>query len=276
MKKLPLYLTFLLITLYSCKKSNSGNSTPPPAYYLSSAVALSPVYRIVDSFYYDTLNRIDTFSQSIYDSGSTQSNSWYIQFIYQGNNTWPSWYNSFDPQLGGFGDYHLLSYDADNRITKDTSLSGSGYVAYFSYPDNNIATTILPEGTPDDNLIDTLYLSNGNVSEQADYESAIPGQPDALTGVADFTDASNANPAYHASISNSIGPLLYQYTLASSSGFLDFTSRNARKQINTTDPLLSYDVSPLNYSLTTDDKGRLAKMTSGSGSTGSTIIFSYY
>jgi hypothetical protein len=276
MKTVPFYLALVVCILYSCKKSNSGNSTPQPAYYLSSAVALSPQYRIVDSFYYDTLHRIDTISQSIYDSGSTSFNSWYIQFVYQGTSAWPSWYYSFDPQLGAYGDYHLLSYDPDNRITKDTSLSGSGYVAWFSYPDGNIITAIYPEGTPLNNSIDTLYLSNGNVTRQADYLAEIPGQPDALLGAAGYTTASAANPAYHDSISGSIGPLLFAFTLKRNSAFLDFTSKNARQQINTSDPLLPYDVRTLDYTLTTDSKGRLAKMTSGAGSTGSTIIFSYY
>ena len=276
MKKLPLYPAFILLCVYSCKKSNSGDSAPPPAYYLSSAVALSPQQRIVDSFYYDTLHRIDTLSQSFYDtsSGSPVFNTWMVQLIYQGTNAWPSWYNYYDIPLGDFGDYHLLSYDADDRITKDTSLSGSDYVTYFSYPNNNIAATTFYEGTPDNNLIDTLYVGNGNINGEVVYLSDIPGQPDVRQGDVHFTDASTANPAYHAAISNSIGPLLFNLTLNSNGDFVDFISKNAWQRIDGTESSPPSNVS-LTYTLITDNKGRLAKMTAGPGSTAS-ISFSYY
>ncbi|HET6254358.1 MAG TPA: hypothetical protein VFE32_09800 [Puia sp.] len=267
MKKLPFYLPFVLFFLYSCKKSNSGGGTPPTPYYLSSAVALSPQQRIVDSFHYDTLNRIDTFTQSIYDttSGSPMFNTWMVQFAYQGADTRPSWYNYYDQPLGGYGDYHLLSYDTDDRIAKDTSLSGSGYVTYFSYPNNNIAATTFYEGTPDNNLIDTLYVGSGNIDREAVYFSDIPGQPDVQEANVHFTDASTANPAYHAAISNSIGPLLFNLTFNGNGDFVDFISKNAFN-----------GAAGINYTLSTDSKGRLAKMAASVGGTSGTIVFTYY
>jgi hypothetical protein len=277
MKLSTLIVLSTLALFWSCKKSNSGNGTPAPAYYLSSAVALSPQQRIVDSFYYDTLHRIDTFTQSIYDtsSGSPVFNTWMVQFLYQGTNTWPSWYNYYDIPLGGFGDYHLLSYDANDRITKDTSLSGSGYVTYFSYPTNNIAATTLYEGTADNNLIDTLYTRNSNISGEVVYLSDIPGQPDVLQGDVHFTDASTANPAFHAPISNSIGPLLFNLTANSNGDFVDFISKNAWQRIAGTEGSPPSNVA-VTYTLITDSKGRLAKMTAGSGTSAGTITLSYY
>jgi hypothetical protein len=277
MKLSTLILLSTLALFCSCKKGNSSGSTPPPVYYLSSVVASSPQQRIVDSFYYDTLHRIDTFTQSFYDtsSGSPVFNTWMVQFLYQGPNTWPSWYNYYDIPLGGFGDYHLLSYDANDRITKDTSLSGSGYVTYFSYPNNNIAATTLYEGTADDNLIDTLYISNSNIGGEVVYLSNIPGQPDVLQGDVHFTNTSTANPAYHAPISNSIGPLLFNLTVNSNGDFVDFISKNAWQRISGTEGSPPSDVA-LTYTLITDSKGRLAKMTAGSGTSAGTITFSYY
>jgi hypothetical protein len=276
-KALPLYLAIGVMFLNSCKKSNSGNSTPPTPYYLSSVVAISPQQRIVDSFYYDTLHRVDTFTQVIYDttSGSPMFNTWTAQFLYQDANPSPSWYNYYDVPLGGYGDYHLLSYDASNRITKDTSLSGSGYVTYFSYPNNNIAATTLFEGTADDNQIDTLYMRNGNISQEVVYSPDIPGEPDELQGDVFFTDVSTANPAYHAAISGSIGPLLFNLTLNNGADFVDFISKNAWQQITGTEISSPTNVL-LSYTLSTDSKGRLAKMTAGSGASTGTIQFSYY
>jgi hypothetical protein len=278
MKKLPYYLPLFLIILYSCKKSNPGGSTPPSPYYLSSAVASTTQRRIVDSFYYDTLHRVDTFTQTIYDttSGTPVFNTWTIQFLYQDNNTQPSWYNYYDLPLGGFGDYHLLSYDANNRIAKDTSLSGSGEVTYYSYPNGNIATTILPEGTPENNFMDTMYISSGNISKEVLWISEIPGQPDAFAGDADFTYASYANPGYHAAFSNTIGPLLSGYTLSNDASIVDFTSKNAMQTENGTETFAPLNIPILNYTLTPDNKGRVAEMTSGTGASGATIAFSYY
>ena len=277
MKKFPLYLVVLLVALNSCKKSNSGNTTPPSNYYLSSVVAVSPQQRIVDSFYYDSLHRIDTFSQTTYDttSGSPAFNTWTVQFLYQGSNDFPSWYNFYDQPLGGYGDYHLLSYDGNDRISKDTSLSGSGFVTYFAYPGGNIASTTLFEGTQADNQIDTLFISNANISREVIYSPDVPGQPDLLQGDVHFTDASTANPAYHAAMSNSIGPLLFNLSLNNGADFVDFLSRNAFQQIAGTESSSPGTVS-LSYSLSTDSKGRLATMTSSFGGSTGTITYHYY
>ncbi len=276
MKTLPLCLALGLLFLNSCKKSNSGKGASATPYYLSSVVAVSLHRRFVDSFYYDTLHRVDTFTQVIYDttSGTPMFNTWTVQFLYQdANTTAPSWYNFYDAPLGGYGDYHLLSYDGSDRITKDTSLSGSGYVTYYSYPSNNLAATTLFEGTPDNNVIDTLYLFNGDVGKEVDYSSVIPGQPDQFVGEISSSYESIANPAYHAAISGSIGPLLNNLAFNNGADFVDFISKDSRIQSEGDETSSSAPV-VVNFTLTTDSKGRLAKMTAGSGA--STILFSYY
>ena len=276
MKKLPLYLALLLITLYSCKKSNSGNSgSPPSSYYLSSVVSYG-TQRIVDSFYYDSLHRIDAFIQYIYDTttGTPQFNTWTAQFIYDGTNTYPSYYNLYDPLLGNYGDYHLLSYDPDVRIIKDTSLSGSGYVVYYSYPGNNITYDIEFEGTPQDNLIDTFYMTNGNAGTEASYLSNIPGQPDMLEYDIRLTYQSIANPGYHQAMTNSIGPLLTTLELNADASILDFISENVSNHQAGTEGSPPVYVS-LDYSLQTDNKGRLSQISSSDG-TGTYLAKFYY
>jgi hypothetical protein len=263
--------------LYSCKKSNSGNNgSNPPSYYLSSVVNYGTLQRIVDSFYYDSLNRIDTFTQYIYDttSGTPKFNTWTAQFIYDGTNTYPSYYNLYDPPLGNYGDYHLLSYDPDVRIIKDTSLSGSGYVVYYSYPGNNIGYEIEFEGTAQNNLIDTFYLANGNVSAEASYLSNIPGQPDQQQYSVQNAYASVANPGYHKAMTNSIGPLLTTIELNGYGSFMDFISKNALDHLSGIENVGQY-VS-LDYDLLTDNKDRLSQVTSSLGAGIYLLKYYYY
>lgn len=204
-----------------------------------------------------------------------QYNTFTAQFIYQSATAYPSGYNYYDVPLGNYGDYHILSYDPDNRIIKDTSLSGSGYVTWYSYPNNNIAATVLFEGTAENNQIDTLFLTNGNISGAAYYTSDIPGQPDQQQADVRYSYAPTANPAYHATISNSIGPLLTTLDVDGFGGFVDFISKNAYRQVvgvqQTTPLSFSYT-----YNLTTDSKGRLSTYTGNASGSSATIVFSYY
>jgi hypothetical protein len=279
MKKYPLSLSLsalILILIFSCKKSNSGGSSSAATSYLSAVVSYSPQQKIVDSFYYDSTHQLDTFTQTIYDttSGSPLYNSYTIQFIYQSPNTYPSYYNLYDVTYGNYGDYHLLSYDGQGRISRDTSLSGSGYVTYYSYPNNNIAAADLFEGTVQDNLIDTFYLTNGNISAETVYLSEIPGQPDQQQGYAQLTYSSTANPGYHAAVTSTIGPLLNNITVTNNGGFVDFLSKNVVQQETGTEssfpPTFSFS-----YTQTLDSKSRLSELAGPTAAAGS-IVFSYY
>ena len=279
MKKYPIYLCPIIVLLIiSCKKSNSGgNSNEAAASYVSSAISTSSQQQIIDSFRYDSTHRLDSFMITIYDttSGYAQFNSQILQFIYIGSNTYPSYYNEYDSALGNIsGDYHLLSYDAQNRITKDTSLSGSGYVAYYSYPGNNLASTVLWEGTLQDNLMDTLYMANGNMASEVVYDSEIPGQPDVLQGDINFSYASTANPCYHQATSNSIGPLLFIASVNGNGDFVEFNSKNAYEGASGTQQ--GTQIVAFKYTLSNDSKGRLSRVTgSAAGATG-TIVYNYY
>lgn len=279
MKKYPISLAILILFLtFSCKKTNSGggsSSSDPNSTYLSSVISSSPQQKLVDSFSYDSLHRLIQFSQYDYDStsGSPMYNSSTVNFTYQDNATSPTRYVYADTLLGSYDDIHILSYDAQGRIAKDTSYSGSGFVTYYSYPNNNPAATVLFEGTPDDNQIDTLFLTNGNVGSEHIYTSNIPGQPDVLDGNVQYGFSSTANPAYHASITNSIGPLLSILEIDGFGGFVDFISKNAVNKLSG----IAGGLPPgtvLNYTLTNDTKGRLSKMTFVGAAGG--IVFNYY
>lgn len=269
--------TIILLLIISCKKSNSGNNSTASAYYVSSAISTTPQQQIIDSFRYDSTHRLDSFMITVYDttSGNPQYNNMTLQFIYEGSNTYPSYYYLYDAALGNSaGDYHLLSYDAHNRISKDTSLSGSGYVAYDTYPGNNLASTVLWEGTLQDNLIDTLYMAGGNMSSEVVYDSEIPGQPDVQQGDIHFSFASTANPCYHETIANSIGPLLFIASVNGQGDFVEFNSKNAYEAATGTQqggPNVSFK-----YTLVNDSKGRLSRVTGVAAGVSGTIIYNYY
>jgi len=274
MKKLPLYLSIVLIFLCSCKKNNSGSSTPSD-YYLSSVVASQLGTRIVDSFYYDTLHRINTFIQSIYDTpiigqGAPYVSTWNVQFIYQGSNAWPSSYTYYQSSPGYYSGYHLLSDDSANRIIKDTCLNGTGNVFYFSYPNNEIVITA-GEIASFGGYTNTLFISNGNISQEASYTPSVPS----TTLPANFFYAPVANPGYHPLISDYIGPLLN--ILNTSSGMIvDFISKNAWQGSSQSEGP-SGPVSTTSYTLETDNKGRLVKMMLTSFPvTWNTVLFNYY
>ncbi len=111
-------------------------------------------------------------------------------------------------------------------------LSGSGFVVYFSYPNGNIATTVLFDGTPQNNQIDTLFISNGNISAAHIYFPNDAGTADSLEAAVKFGYSSNNNPAYHAAISASIGPLLYILQFDGYGGALDPISQKALNSVS--------------------------------------------
>jgi len=268
-----------LFLAFSCKKSNSGNNSPVAASsYVSSVVFYASLQKTVDSFYYDSTHLLDTFTQTTYDTSGTNYfyDSYTVRFIYQSPNTFPSYYYMYDVTKGNYGDYHLLSYDGQGRISKDTSLSGSGYVTYYSYPNNNIAAIDLPEGNVQDNTMDTFYITNENVSSYAIYASVIPNQPDIQQIYAQNIYTSVANPVYHTAITSTIGPLLNNIEYTNGVAFMDFLSKNAIDQVSGLNDNSSLPDFSFGYTQTLDNKGRLSKLTESPGSNAGNYVFSYY
>ena len=274
MKKwLPLLLPALWVV--SCKKSGSSNNNRNNNAWLSSVVSLQPQTRVIDSFYYDSSHRITRFSQYQYDSsqGSPTFGAWTVQFAYPAGTT--SQPTSYLYVLGSSADIHVLSYDAQGRISRDTSVSGTGYVARYSYPGGNIATTVLFDGTPMNNQIDTMFLSGGNVTSLRIYYPNTAGSADSLAGEVNFGFTSLTNPAYHTDMTNSIGPLLYILQLDGFGSSVDPISQHAFNSVGGTGSGLPPGVS-LKYNQTTDSQGRLIKLSSSLGPVAGSISFTYY
>lgn len=277
MKKWLLILLFpSLLWIASCKKSGSSNNTTNNNNaWLSSVVSLQPQTRVIDSFYYDGSYRITGFAQWQYDSsqGLPTFGEWMVQFAYPaGTSSQPS---SYLYVIGSSTDVHALTYDAQGRISSDTSISGSGYGAHYSYPNGNIATTVVFNGIPADNQIDTLFLSSGNVTSLRIYYPNRAGTADSLEGAVNFGFTSLANPGYHASITNSIGPLLYILQLDGYGSSVDPISQHAFNTISGTGSGLPAGVT-LKYNQTTDSQGRLTELSSPLGPVAGSISFTYY
>jgi hypothetical protein len=227
----------------------------------------------VDSFDYDSSHRITQFIQNKYDTttGTPELTVASTQFSLAAGTNPPTGYVY---SINGNAVVHTLTYDNQNRIIKDTC-PVTGYVAIYSYPNGNIATTVLFNGTAMDNQIDTLYISGGNVATADTWQPNDAGTADSLQGVLKFGYSGLANPMYHSAITNSIGPLLYILTVEGLSGGMDPISQKASNSLSGQIDGLPQGVT-INFSQTTDSKGRLSVLSASVFGIGETVLFNYY
>ncbi|HVS97520.1 MAG TPA: hypothetical protein VHE54_13595 [Puia sp.] len=277
MKKwLPILLIPGVFWAVSCKKGGSSNNgNPNNTAYLSSVVSIQPQTRVIDSFYYDSAHRLARFTQYEYDSsqGYPVAGAWSAYFAYPaGNGAAPS---SYLYAAGSIADLHALAYDTQGRISKDTSLSGTGYVATYTYPGGNLATTVLFDGTRMNNQIDTLFLDGGNVTNLRIYYPNDAGTADSLEGNVNFGFTSLTNPAYHQAMTNAIGPLIYILQLDGFGSSVDPVSQHAFNSVSGVGSGLPPGIS-LKYNQKTDSQGRIIELSSSLGPVAGSITFTYY
>jgi YD repeat-containing protein len=273
-----LLLSFVLAALLivSCKKGNSSGNSGSNSSYLSSVTVVTPQKVVIDSFAYDSSHRLASFIQTTFDttSGSPVTGSWSAVFALSAGSSAPP--QTYTNNLTGVTETHQLIYDGQGRIIKDTSLGGSGWVIYFSYPNSNINITALYDGTVANSIADTMTISNGNIGTAQYYAPNNFGTADSLEGVLKFGFSSISNPAYHATLTGSIGPLMQILAFSGFGGGLDAISQKA---FNSEDVVLSDGVPPnttIPFTLTTDSQGRLSTQSAGFGGVGITITYRYY
>ncbi|HTB53595.1 MAG TPA: hypothetical protein VK718_12565 [Ferruginibacter sp.] len=264
-KAVILFLTSIII--FSCSKKSpadpTGAHTPVVAPDLSSVTLALTGLAIKDSFEYDTANHLARLLQYEYDSidfPGPVADSEVVTFIITGNGL-PSSYHFTHQSVNSI---HQLFYNSQNQIIKDTS-SPSGYVAYYTYHNNNVTANILFDGTTTDSRIDSLYFSNEEQDSTHVYVSSSDGTADSLITDQLYSFSSYANPAYYPAISTTLGPLLYAITQ-------DFTGEdfgNINTPItdfnskNTVDAVSHYAAFLVTASLSTilDSKGRVSLIT---------------
>jgi hypothetical protein len=263
---------FVIIFATSCSKTSKSGNLNAPVFYLSSATTYSPGTTVVDSFSYDSSNHVTQFSQFEYDTvgGTPAVKTWSAVFATTGTATPPP---SYTYTSNGSSQTHSLSYDGQSRITKDTCTS-TGYVAYYSYANGNIATTVLVNGSASNNEIDTIFVSNGNASAVHTYMSNSTGTADSLVGALNFGFSTTANPLYHSALTTSMGPLLYILQVENYGGSLDPISVNAFNSVSGT--LDGFSGVTLNFSLINDAESRLNVISASLLGDYEIIYFKYY
>jgi YD repeat-containing protein len=276
MQKLSLCLTIgLLFFIYSCKKSNSSSNSSNANSWLSSVTDYSPQQSIVDSFSYDSSHRIASFMQFEFDStgGYPIYGNWSAIFaLPAGSSAAPT---SYTNDLTGTLETHELSYDAQGRITRDSSLGSSGWVIYFGYPNGNIAINAYYDGTIANSILDTLFMSNGNIASVHAYGPNNAGTADSLEGSVKYGFSGISNPGYHSTLTSTIGPLIYILQISGYGGFFDNISEKVLNSISGPVGGSSIDVT-IPYTLTTDSQGRLSRQTASYGGSTASIVYRYY
>jgi hypothetical protein len=277
MRKLPLFLTALLVIfIYSCKKSSSSNNNSANSNaWLSSVTSWSSPTSVVDSFAYDSTHRVASYTQLEFDTstGTPYAYTWSAVFSLAAGGSAPP--SSYTNNLTGTSELHQLTYDAQGRILKDSSLGSSGWVIYFSYPANAIAITALYDGTIANSIVDTLFLSGGNIANTHIYAPNNAGTADSLEGTLKFGFSGVSNPAYHSAVTSSVGPLLYILAISGFGGNYDAISQKAFNSVSGVGDGLPSGVT-FNYTLSTDTQGRLSGQSINVAGSESTISYRYY
>lgn len=272
-----------MILAASCVKSTSPTvsgpetTNPPNSSYLSSIKNNTPLATLVDSFTYDNSNRltkitiIPTNSSNSHLSGEST-----VTFSYSGSNTTPVSYIINNPNQSTSS--HQLNYDGQNRITKDSTLDGTGLVTYWSYSNGNIVSAT--KSGSSEQMIDTLFFTNGNVTANHSYIANNAGTADTMLSSSQYTYTTIVNPCYHQAIASTFGPLLN--SLVIDGGFTDFVSGYAKSTAtNSGFPGLQGlppAQSTQTFDWTTDSKGRasILKVTDSQIGTIGNLTFTYY
>src|SRR5205814_2279561 len=86
-------------------------------------------------------------------------------FNFPSNSTLPdSYLYSYND---GVADLHSLTFDGQGRISRDTSLSDTHYVTYYTYSGNYTICRIFFAGDLNsDAFVDTLVITDGNMTGQ--------------------------------------------------------------------------------------------------------------
>ena len=264
-------LGLLALVVVSCnpgRGSNGGN--PVNNSYLASVSIISGASTITDSFSYDDQHRVARFG--CYASDGSNNASFTADFNFPAGAALPDGYAFV--MAGSSADQHQLTFDGQGRITKDTSLSGSHFVTYYSYVGNLVINRILFDGTQSGAQIDTLTVTNGDLTAEkiwGEDQGSWSNQGDLIYG-----HATAANPGYKAQVANAVGPLLYVLTVYNFGGYADFISKTVVNKISGTADGLP--TGGFNYSVGVDATGRVSSQTPvGPGiPAGTKTVFTYY
>jgi hypothetical protein len=270
-------LTLFLVSAFvfsSCHK-NSGSSdggNPVNNSYMASAQFYTSGTLSVDSLIYDANHNVTQFFQ--YQTDGSHKDTTIATFTYSGSGSLPTGYNL--TYTAGVPDPHQLTFDGQGRITRDTSLNGYGFVTYYTYPGNYIIIRTLDFGSTSSETIDSLVVSNGNVTGELLWVTDNTGTL-VQNGNITIGHATVANPAYKAQIAGSIGPLLHMMDNYNYGAYTDYISK---AMINKVSGIADGASITIDYTISVDASGRVSSWTPVSASlpsgAGDKTTFTYY
>jgi hypothetical protein len=223
-----LYLILLSLPLYfSCNKSGSTNNSNSSL--LVSVTEYQPgaiSTKTVRNFSYDQNQQLGAVHTHTYDTSGAQVylDSSLITYPSSSATTPPAsydivWMIGTTIPASGATEHHLLYYDTQDRIVKDsitskTNISNTSpnlFTTKFIYTNSTIiAQLVYPDpnnpGFSLMNALDTFTLLNGSLINNAQYTVA-PGDTILISNDA-YLFSTFKNPLYEASLSNRLGAVL--------------------------------------------------------------------
>jgi hypothetical protein len=271
--KMTIIVIGFSVLFFSCSKTSI--TVPSTSSLVASITQYGNLIRTVDSLKYDTSNNLTELVHYDYDStlGTPVLDTIHIVFSYLTDSTPPTGYTSA-------GILHQLMYDSLNRIIKDSSKDGSGTTVSFSYSSNIIVYTkevfIPSHGI----IVDSLFLTNGNIYKVLSYNPSSSGIG-TLGENYQYSAYSYSNPLYDSAMTGSIGPLLHfmTYDYQYQSTLADALSQKMATTVHATGTELPYDPAYLTSVITTDGRGRVIQSwpyLSGVIPLKGRIVYTYY
>ncbi len=259
-----------LILFFSCSKSGNTNNSNGSLLVSVTEYQTAPVItKTVRNFTYDQNQELGAVHTHTYDTlgGQAFLDTSLITYPSSSPTTPPASYDitwvmgSVNP-VQGASEHHLLSYDAQNRIVKDSISSKTDisnptpklYTTNFIYANSNIIAQYLyqnPSG-PDINSmvsLDTFMLSNGNLGNTIQY-NVQPGDTSFYRSDG-YLFSNSKNPLYETTLANRLGAVLRFNNIG------DFISPYLMSQW--TMNLAGNNQFTRNYTWVTDSEGRIVQ-----------------
>ncbi len=219
-------LLFSLILLFSCSKSSNTNTSNGSLLVSVTEYQTAPVItKTVRNFSYDQNQELGAVYTHTYDTlgGQAYLDSSLITYPSSSPTTPPvsydiTWVMGSANPIQAATEHHLLYYDGQNRIVKDsisskTNISNSPnlYTTNFIYGNSNIIAQYLyqnPSG-PDINsmvALDTFTIVTGNLGNTIQY-NVQPGDTSFYRSDS-YLYSNNKNPLYESTLANRLGAVL--------------------------------------------------------------------
>ncbi len=216
-----------LILFFSCSKSgNTNNSNGSLLVSVTEYQSAPVITKTVRNFSYDQNQELGAVHTHTYDTSGGQAylDSSLITYPSSSATTPPAsydivWLVGTTIPATGATEHHLLYYDGQDRIIKDSTSSKTVisntnpnlFTTYFIYNNSTIVAQYL---YPDPNhpgfnlmnMLDTFSLFNGNLANSVQYSVAVGDTSILETDAYSFSNSKN--PLYESMLANRLGAAL--------------------------------------------------------------------